>query len=72
MIVALQVPGAFLGAGAALLLGLGVGIGLAMPAILLWFEDVTAGLAVLIQKVVGWVAIAAIVYAVLHWGLGVI
>lgn len=72
MTVALQVPGAFLGVGAVLLVGLGISLGVAMPAIINWFEDVTAGIAVLIQKVVGWTALIVIVYAVLHFGLGVV
>ena len=60
--LALQLPGAFLGVGAAIVLGLGIAIGLAVPAFLSWLDDVTAGLAVVIQKIVGWVALAAVAY----------
>lgn len=60
--LALQVSGAFLGVGAAIVLGLGIVIGLAVPAFLAWLDDVTAGFAVVIQKIIGWGFVAAVAY----------
>ena len=64
--LAIEVPGMYLGAGAAVALVVGVGIGMAAPAILAWIEDVIAGLSVVILKLVGWAALAGLAWAVLY------